>query len=303
MLNQVNRYLAPSTYARGALRVAKRLPPNLIVDRLVQSERWGALVEGLADRCFLATLEIRPDEVELWAERYIPHYRDTFGSIRHKKLLEFYISFRLLEPCDEHVVMDAAGGAKGYLATLTCRKKILQDIRIGAGTRSALGPGVAYVEGDAGAIALPDASVDRISTHHSFEHFQGDSDTGFVREVQRLLAPQGRCCIVPLFMAKRYAEITDQLSMRYRFDARSRRVIDPTATIPGSDYSGHYARVYDVEAFRRRIVDAIDSSSFRLSIYQPEMEGRPLPDMSLGFHSRVTSVNYPYRALVIHRSA
>jgi hypothetical protein len=171
------------------------------------------------------------------------------------------------------------------------RKYLTPSSYIEPSTRAALGPEVDYVEGDAGAIPLPDGSVDRISAHHFFEHFQGDSDTGFIREVQRLLAPEGRCCIVPLFVAKRYVEITNQVSSRYRFDSRSRRVVDPTATIPGSGYSGHYARIYDVPALQRRILDAIDPSRFELGIYQLTMEGRPLPDMSLECHRAVTGAS------------
>jgi SAM-dependent methyltransferase len=302
MLSLARKYLTPSSYMHRVARVAQRLAPNLIVDRLVHSEDWDALVEVLAGRCELATLEIVAGEVERWARRYFPRYLSTFGTFHHKKLLEFYITFRLLDPHEQHVVMDAAGGTNGYLGSLSCRRKILQDMRIEPSTRAALGPEVDYVEGDAGAIPLPDGSVDRISAHHSFEHFQGDSDTGFIREVQRLLAPEGRCCIVPLFVAKRYVEITNQVSSRYRFDSRSRRVIDPTATIPGSGYSGHYARIYDVPALRRRILDAIDPSRFELGIYQLTMEGRPLPDMSLECHRAVTGVNYPYRAFTIRRA-
>ena len=209
----------------------------------------------------------------------------------------------MLKPSPEHVFLDAAGGARGYLARLACKRRLLQDIRISQSTRDQLGPGVEYIEGDAGAIPLPDKSVDRISCHHSFDHFQGTSDSTFIKEVQRLLTMGGRCCIVPLFIVDRYSEITDKLSLKFKFDPRSLRVIDPTASLPGGKPSGHYARTYDGRAFQQRILQHIDTSRFRVAVLSMTIDGQMVPDMSLACHRAVTGLNFPYRVLVIERHA
>jgi hypothetical protein len=274
--------------------------PNLVVDRLVRSLAWDDLSRGLGN-VGLGTLDLSSNELRDWAGEYYPGYPRTFGDFRHKKLIEFFISFKILSPDGGHVFMDAAGGANSYLAKLPCKRKVLQDIRVPDSTRAVLGPGVDYIEGDAGSIPLPDGSVDRISCHHSFEHFQGDSDSSFIGEVQRLLAVGGKCCIVPLFLANRYAEITDRVSLGFKFDPASRRVIDPTALIPGGEYSGNYARVYSVEALQRRVIRGLDLSRFSVTILSVTLDGELVPDMSLDCHRIVTAVNYPYRALVLHR--
>lgn len=56
--------------------------------------------------------------------------------------------------------------------------------------------------GSAADLPLPDASVDAMTLHCSFEHFEGDADIGFVQEAGRVLRPGGRVCIVPLYLGK-----------------------------------------------------------------------------------------------------
>ena len=56
---------------------------------------------------------------------------------------------------------------------------------------------------------VPDAFADKLFLHNSFEHFEGDADTGFVREAWRVLKPGGRVCIVPLYLSTRHQILTD----------------------------------------------------------------------------------------------
>lgn len=294
------KYVTPSTYWELAIHAMRQSFPNLIVDRLVRSLHWEELTQNIGN-CNFTKLQLSSQKLQEWATEYYPDWPETFGNLRHKKLIEFYLTFEILNPRKHHVFMDAAGGVNGYLTKIDCESKILQDLRISDSTRRKLGPSVNYVEGDSRSIPLPDKSVDRISCHHSFEHFQGGSDINFIKEVQRLLAIGGKCCIVPLFFANRYAEITDTISLKFKFDQGSLRIIDPTATIPGKKFSGHYARVYDIPAFQRRIMQNIDLSRFAVTVFSVEIDGGLVPDMSLECHKIVTSVNFPYRALVIER--
>jgi SAM-dependent methyltransferase len=60
---------------------------------------------------------------------------------------------------------------------------------------------------DACALPLPDASVDFISLHCSFEHFEGDADTRFAREAFRVLRPGGQVLIIPFYCGDDHQEI------------------------------------------------------------------------------------------------
>lgn len=235
-------------------------------------------------------------EHETWVCEYLPDHK--FPSDLFKKPIEFFATWKLLAPKPDHVILDAAGGVYTYLHRIPASMKILQDLKIPEQLKEELGPEILYLESDAGKIPLPDGSVDRICCHHSFEHFEGDADTRFILEVQRLLAPRGRACILPLFVADRYFELTNRLKLSKKFDVASRRVIDLSATLPGGN---SYARIYDLDALQRRVLRHINRSAFRVSILEIRMDGRAVPNLDLAANAQVAHVNRPFRALVIDR--
>src|ERR1017187_8481253 len=49
--------------------------------------------------------------------------------------------------------------------------------------------------------SIPNGFFDALTLHNSFEHFMGDADSEFVREVDRVLGPTGACLILPLYVA------------------------------------------------------------------------------------------------------
>jgi SAM-dependent methyltransferase len=301
-----------ATLARGARqwfrRVARAIvpgkpsppSPNFVIDGLIRPVEFNAL-RNLGD-VWVDRFELKADRLEVWIDEHVPDWRNRFRCARHKKLIEFFASSTLLRPGPEDCLLDVAGGVDSYIGRVASRYRYLHDLCIRPAVRERAGPAVKFLESDAAAIPLPDGSVDAISCHHSFEHFQRDSDSGFIDEVQRLLAPGGRCCIVPIFLADWYVEVTNERTFAKQFDKGSRLVIDPTATIAGH-WSGGYARIYDVRAFRERVVDRIDTDRFEVGLLELSLEGRGVPDLTLDCHRTITAINHPYRALLISRKS
>ena len=58
------------------------------------------------------------------------------------------------------------------------------------------------VGGSAADLPLPDSSVDAMTLHCSFEHFEGNADTGFICEAGRVLSPGAKVCIAPLYLGE-----------------------------------------------------------------------------------------------------
>jgi len=73
--------------------------------------------------------------------------------------------------------------------------------------------------------SIPDGFFDALTLHNSFEHFMGNADSEFMREVDRVLSPTGACLILPLYVA-----------------ASARIYFDPVAVTPS------LLRTYDKEA-------------------------------------------------------
>src|SRR5262245_55057307 len=134
-------------------------------------------------------------------------YRDERGGIDDQKLLEYYVSWHFLDLSASDTYIDVAAqncpfafflreklGCKVYRQDLYYMKRGIHGDDIG---------------GDASHLPLQDESVSKISLHSSFEHFEGQSDIGFIREAGRILTVGGKMVIVPLFMEDTFRVETD----------------------------------------------------------------------------------------------
>lgn len=245
-------------------------------------------------------LEINKEDFLNWQKKYYPEGEQIFKSNMHKKMLELYISYQLLniEPGD--VYMDAAGGQYSYASRVDCKKKIIQDIRLSDKLKNFHGNKVTYLDCSCAEIPLPDQSVNKISCHHSIEHFQQNADVDFMREVQRILAPGGKCVIVPIFLSSRAFLIADQSSFQ-RWNEEGEWLIDETATLPGGAGSGHFSRVYSPETLTTRLLNQFNSEAFKLQLVTVKMNHEEIPNEKQFMTEQQAIMNYYYRALVIER--
>lgn len=233
--------------------------------------------------------------------RFYPDWREHFTDAFYKKLLEMHATWRLLEIKGEDTYLDLAGGCYTYAGRVHAKKQLLNDRHVNPVLRAELiARGVGLVQSSAENLPLPDRSIDKISCHHSFEHFRGDSDTLAILEIQRVLRPGGKACIVPLFVGRGYFEIVD-LPWTPRSDLNAQRVFDPTSPFPGGRWSGGFARVYDLGALCTRILRSIDLQVFSVSVIQLEGNGDSLPDPTLPCHRTDPAIDFPYRAILIER--
>ena len=116
------------------------------------------------------------------------------GGFRESKVLEYFVSLKLLPVESTDVVIDVASersvfpemihetiGAQVFRQDLIYPPGLFGD-RIG---------------GSAAAMPVPAAFAHKLFLHNSFEHFEGGIDTEFVAEAWRVLKPGGAVCIVP----------------------------------------------------------------------------------------------------------
>lgn len=185
--------------------------------------------------------------------RFKARYRDE-RAIDDEKRLEYYVSTRWLEFSAGDIFVDIAAqdcpfasyirqvyGCRAYRQDLYYLKAGIHGFDIG---------------GDASNLPLPDGSVTRIALHNSFEHFEGDGDCRFIHQAQRVLAPGGKMCIVPLFVGEVYHEETDA------------GWIDAQGTKHPWGVGARFAREYDIATFKERVVD--HATQFAITIYRVE---------------------------------
>jgi hypothetical protein len=172
------------------------------IDRIMDALR----MKGVAVRPY--TIDIAGYRSFIAAAGYADRHLTYYPSNRHEKSLEHYIATDLLQltPADVYIDIASEGSPVpeiyGRLFGCTTYR---QDLTYP--------PGIAgdCIGSDAASMPVPDAFADKMGLHCSFEHFERDNDVRFMQEIQRVLAPHGAVCIVPLYLFDEYAIQTDPM--------------------------------------------------------------------------------------------
>jgi SAM-dependent methyltransferase len=270
---------------------------NLRVDRIVEPVHRGELIKMGVNN--FQHINFQSFRIREWLEKNkekfsrMPTYRAakwTKLDYLHQKALEYYVSYQLLEPQAKDVFMDVGVEKSTYYRILSCRKIYLQDIIYPPDLKRLDGQ-TFRLGGNAASLPLPKESVDKISLHHTFEHFEGEKDRQFIKQSCRILKPGGKMCIVPLFLCDEYTEV-------HRFPGKdshpqARRIIDPTTTL-----ATPFARLYDIETLQTRILAELPEG-FEHNLYEITVDDEDAPDMSKNLGVKI---NRPMRSLLIRKS-
>jgi SAM-dependent methyltransferase len=183
---------------------------------------------------------------------YAGEYRFYGGAADHcllEKALEHFVSFKLINPTRQMVGVDV-GSCKSVAPVILREafgcKCYEQDLDYAAGVHAN------RIGSSADDIPLPERSVDFMTLHCTYEHFEGRTDTGFVRECARLLRPAGRAVVLPLYLNSSHVNITGEVSEQRRaginFDAEASH----HCVIP--EWNNRFGRHYSPAAFMARVV-------------------------------------------------
>ncbi len=248
----------------------------------------------------IASLSLeKADYFKLIATKPLHGYKKF--SYFHSKPLEYLSTISLMDLRGNEHILDAAGGADAeYLKAL----KLYTGLPVNLYCQDALVSttshenGITYIGGSIENVHLPDESLNCISCHHSFEHFQKDLDILFLKEAVRLLRPNGKLIIVPLFLTNIAAEIWNERPPA-RFDAKAKQIYDFTASFGGwGPYEG-FARTYSPDSFKNKILSILPSFC-SAKIVEITVNRLPVPDIRKNHHQ--PKINEGMRALVVKKA-
>jgi hypothetical protein len=124
-----------------------------------------------------------------------------------EKALEHFVSLKIAEPTPGKVFMDV-GSCVSVVPEILRRyhgcECYVQDLELPAGVHGW------NVGSNAAEIPLPNSSVDAMTLHCTFEHFEGDADSQFIGECARLLKTGGKAVILPLYVNSHWTNITGE---------------------------------------------------------------------------------------------
>lgn len=159
-----------------------------------------------------------------------PAWWSQFSTMYERKMLEHYASIELAGLVPGGTYMDAAASASPFYQVIRRTHGVAMCYRQDLNRR----PGVHgdTIGSDASNIPLPDASLDGIVSHNSWEHFEGDSAFGFIKESARLLRRGGKLCILPLAFRARTEIWTSPSCWATKYvNAKELPRFDPAAAI------------------------------------------------------------------------
>lgn len=191
-------------------------------------------------------------------ERFEYYARREPGWFR-EKTLEHFIAAELLQLRPGEVYIDIANDhapTPEIYTELYGVAAYRQDLRFPAGLRDRT------LGGSADNLPLPAAFVDAMALHCSLEHFEGDVDSGFMREAARTLKPGGRVASLPLYLSEYPAVMTDLAAPAWRAD-----VFDRGSTVHAvNGYGNRHGRFYDAAQFMQRVAEPAKAAGLNLEL-------------------------------------
>lgn len=178
-----------------------------------------------------------------------------------EKSLEHYMAAKLLDLRPDDVYIDIASEHSPvpqiYAEQFGCTT-YRQDLAYPAGL---LGD---QIGGDAAAMPVPDGFASKMALHCSFEHFEGDADMRFIREVGRVLRSGGRVCFAPIYLFEEFVNQAGVIAAH-----KTKVEFDAGATVyakPG--WRHNFARYYDPAHLAGRIranADGLDLTVYNVT--------------------------------------
>ncbi len=241
----LNRSLIPSAKLNGKTASGDECPyENFAFDRtLDQLKATGLKVSALpVDE---AALQAYIDKAN-YPGQYPRYYANSSHFLKHK-IFQHAITCQLAPPEKGQIWMDVASSSSPFAEILMRHEGVVayrQDLSYPKGVHGLT------IGGNAANIPLPDASIDRISLHCSFEHFEGDSDSGFIQEAGRILKPGGIACIVPIYLCDQRHILSNP---RYWFERGIPAEADTPVAVSGIFWESH-GRFYDAQSLNARVI-------------------------------------------------
>ncbi len=193
-------------------------------------------------------------------------YNSAKAPFFREKALEHFTALKLLQLEKEDIFVDiAAAGSpvyKIFREMYGCRT-YRQDLSYPSGINGDV------IGGDASAMDVDDESFSKLALHCSFEHFEGNRDSSFVKEAIRVLKPGGKLVILPLYINQQAVIKTDPGIWRENSDLS---VFQDSMIYCSSNWSNYHGRFYSPESFKSRVLKYTEGYSSEVFILDNNFE-------------------------------
>ena len=133
---------------------------NIIIDKVINVEPFETIKKHFDFD--INQLELEKSEYEHWVLHFFPDWGKRYGHLYHKKLIELYVTYFILDPVNDDTYMDVAGGFNTYIDKINCMRKYIQSIIISNELKTFFGSEILYIQSDAAKIPVPEESLSKM---------------------------------------------------------------------------------------------------------------------------------------------
>ena len=258
-------------------------------NKKIPETNWSVLHRVIADECRrrdipFEELRIDADDFSQFARKFrISPFSLYALRSREKKVMEHYVAFKLLDLKPGNRYIDIASESSPF-SGLARRKMGLeaysQDLSYPKGLRGN------RIGSSADNLPVSDNWIDGASLQCAFEHFQGDIDSNFIRELARVLKQGGRCVIVPLYVGQKALNIYDPLLYADWKDANADTDAEIIAELA---LGGHFERIYAPASLARILIPGL---GLRYCVYYVTGKEDAFPEITAGAREQLSRIRY-----------
>ncbi|HKR07244.1 MAG TPA: class I SAM-dependent methyltransferase [Bacteroidia bacterium] len=245
----IPRKINGSRVRKGHIRIEQETNPRL--DELIIQQLNEERIENASYKV----------DIDAFRKYYsdTPYPQDYYGNKNGRddnfieKALEHFVSLQLLHLNRHSTLIDIGAGNSPFT----------EIVKEKSGTAKAYSQDKYFKEGfnenkiggSASRLPFEDGSIDAMTLHCSLEHFEGNQDTGFFIEAERVLKKGGKCIVLPFYLSSQYTVHLDPVNNLLK--CFKPVLSDEGAVIRYCDSRQAFSRHYDVKTFRQRILNNI----------------------------------------------
>ncbi len=242
--------------------LGKRVPNRIELGPVIHNDR--TVVYQVIARFAELGIVVKALPISLWEYSlfcaragYSEFYPGYAGANLPEKSLEHFLASSLLQPSSDDMVIDFVPEDSPFasiVSRLSGAKAVVQDSRPDA---AASGTCLAARLPD---LPVPDAFASKASLISFLNHCEGDLDVRLFRELARVIRPNGRVVVLPLYMFTEPTAQTDPV-----WSAEDVK-FDPDVSIHCVEgWGNRHSRFYSPQTLAARILQFNDQ--FRFTIY------------------------------------
>lgn len=225
------------------------------------AKKIAASIQDIAGSVDITEIQLDETKFREWVQQ-ARYPLLAYHAASEEKYLEHFLSVELLGDALSGTLLDVASWRSYFPVLMRHRglRVIVQDLVYKPGLHGDL------LGCNAAEMPLPDASIDAMTLHCSFEHFEGEADQGFVREAARILKPGGQAVIIPLYLHEQQLTWVDPY-----FLSRGERIAEEGATFqPSIGYNNRFGRMYSPQTFVDRVLKTARLAGLELKLVRVE---------------------------------